>query len=66
MNSIVFSLLFSLLFGENNFRSDFLQRYIDTAKEYGLYPIRGVTDSWKTTVMSKLFNLELLLRLTIK
>lgn len=66
MNSIVFSLILSVISGDKNWSHGFPCRCINEAKKYNLYPIKGVTESWKTTIIAKIFNCEFLLYLLLK
>lgn len=47
-------------------RKDIIETYIKRSKEYGCYPIKGRTLSWKTTALIPIINQEWLLRIVLK
>ena len=65
VNSIVVSNLIRLI-KEKYLNSDMKRECFDTAKQLGVYPVKGKTNSWKTTLLAKLLNCECLYRNFLK
>ena len=55
-NSIVMGELLILLKDKSSFGIDFAQRCLNYATELGMYPIKGKTLSWKTTLLKMIIN----------
>ena len=64
-NSIIVGNMISLARSSYK-RKDIVETYIKRSKEYGCYPIKGRTLSWKTTALIPLINQEWLLRILLK
>ena len=64
-NSIIVGNIISLARSSYK-RKDIIETYIKRSKEYGCYPIKGRTLSWKTTALIPLINQEWLLRMVLK
>lgn len=64
-NSIVLSVLLQL---KRNTIMSYESKWecLNTAKSLGVYPIKGRTNSWKTTILSRLLNCEWLFKWLIK
>lgn len=62
INSVVCGVIISCLFS-TQIEVSFLQKCITFCKAEGLYPLKGKTESWKTTLLSKILNSERLLLL---
>lgn len=64
-NSIILSVLLQL---KRNTIMSYESKWecLNTAKRLGVYPIKGRTNSWKTTVLSRLLNCEWLFKWLIK
>ena len=66
-NSMIVSELISFFHKENNFISlDFIHYLINESKNNNLYPIRGKTLSWKTSILIPIFNMEWLYLTCVK
>jgi glycosyltransferase involved in cell wall biosynthesis len=59
-NSIVVSLFLSLSKNKSIDKS-FIKKCVETGKELGVYPVRGKTSSWKTTLLIPIINIESLI-----
>ena len=64
-NSIIVGNMISLARSSYK-RKDIIETYIKRSKEYGCYPIKGRTLSWKTTALIPIINQEWLLRMLLK
>ena len=64
-NSIIVGNMISLARSSYK-RKDIIETYIKRSKEYGCYPIKGRTLSWKTTALIPIINQEWLLRILLK
>ena len=64
-NSIIVGNMISLARSSYK-RKDIVETYIKRSKEYGCYPIKGRTLSWKTTALIPIINQEWLLRIVLK
>ena len=64
-NSMTTSAILSLLRSRKNINKTTASAIIDNAKSKGIYPIKGKTLSWKTTILAHLFfnRQKLLMRL---
>lgn len=63
-NSIIVGNMISLARSSYK-RKDIIETYIKRSKEYGCYPIKGRTLSWKTTALIPIINQEWLLRILL-
>ena len=66
MNSLLVSLIITLVRDKKILGSEFCYKCLRYAKENAIYPIGGRTLSWKTTALIPIINQEWLLRIVLK
>ena len=66
MNSLLVSLIITLVRDKKILGSEFCYKCLRYAKENAIYPIGGRTLSWKTTALIPIINQEWLLRILLK
>lgn len=62
INSMTFGILYEMLQAKGAISADTVQEVLNLAKAEGLYPIKGSTYTWKSTLMAKALNIEWVLK----